>query len=65
MVLCLIPTVKPADTPFGQVPTLEIDGKMYCQLFAICRYLANKYGMSIPIKNNRLHNDTIVIVDWR
>ncbi|CAK1555545.1 unnamed protein product [Leptosia nina] len=39
------PAFKPS-TPFGQMPVLEIDGKKYAQSFAICRYLARKYGLS-------------------
>lgn len=32
-------------TPFGQVPTLEIDGKVYSQTLPICRYLAKQYNL--------------------
>ncbi|XP_066254755.1 glutathione S-transferase-like [Euwallacea similis] len=35
------PTVKP-NTPFGQVPTLEHNGRMFHQSVAICRYLAKQ-----------------------
>merc|ERR1712179_280661 len=31
-------------TPFGQMPTLEMDGKMYAQTGAIMRFLGAKYG---------------------
>ncbi|XP_011303377.1 glutathione S-transferase [Fopius arisanus] len=33
------PKMKPS-TPFGQLPVLEIDGKMFAQALPICRYLA-------------------------
>ncbi|XP_046488827.1 glutathione S-transferase-like isoform X1 [Neodiprion pinetum] len=32
-------------TPFGQVPTLEIDGKVYYQTLPICRYLAKQFNL--------------------
>ncbi|XP_068617890.1 glutathione S-transferase 2-like [Battus philenor] len=36
--------LKPS-TPFGQLPIMEIDGKMYAQGMAICRYLGRKYNL--------------------
>ncbi|KAG7213587.1 hypothetical protein KM043_002841 [Ampulex compressa] len=38
------PTIKPT-MPFGQVPVLEVDGKMINQSTAICRYLAKQHGL--------------------
>lgn len=32
--------------PLGQVPVLEIDGKVYNQSKAICRFLAKKNNLS-------------------
>ncbi|GBP56310.1 Glutathione S-transferase 2 [Eumeta japonica] len=34
------------ETLFGELPTLEIDGKQYAQSVAISRYLGRKYGIS-------------------
>ncbi|XP_075980039.1 glutathione S-transferase 2-like [Anticarsia gemmatalis] len=33
-------------TLFGQIPILEIDGKLYAQSIAISRYLGRKYGLA-------------------
>lgn len=39
------PEKKPK-MPMGQVPVLEVDGKMLAQSIAIGRYLANEHGIS-------------------
>ncbi|XP_067932285.1 hematopoietic prostaglandin D synthase-like [Watersipora subatra] len=36
--------LKPS-TPKGQLPILEVDGKMMCESGAICRYLAREFGL--------------------
>jgi len=38
------PTLKPK-IPFGQIPVLEVDGKMLPQSKAICRYLAKQFKL--------------------
>ncbi|CAG4951728.1 unnamed protein product [Colias eurytheme] len=35
-----------SSTPFNQLPTLEIDGKVYAESNAISRYLGHKYGLA-------------------
>eukprot|EP00088_Acartia_fossae_P071628 TRINITY_DN9882_c0_g1_i2.p1 TRINITY_DN9882_c0_g1~~TRINITY_DN9882_c0_g1_i2.p1 ORF type:complete len:203 (-),score=66.83 TRINITY_DN9882_c0_g1_i2:48-656(-) len=37
--------LKPS-LPYGQLPTLEMDGKCLCQSTTIARYLANKYNLT-------------------
>ena len=32
------------DTPFGQVPYLEVDGTVLCQCHVIEAFLANRFG---------------------
>ncbi|XP_059048744.1 glutathione S-transferase 2-like [Achroia grisella] len=39
------PEYKPK-TPFGQMPVLELNGKVYTQSVAIARYLGRKYGLT-------------------
>ncbi|XP_053619370.1 glutathione S-transferase 2-like [Plodia interpunctella] len=39
------PQFKPK-TPYGMMPYMIIDGKIYTQCTAMCRYLGRKYGLS-------------------
>jgi glutathione S-transferase len=47
-------------TPFGQLPLLEIDGRVFCQSVAITRYLANKFGFAGKTELDKLQADMIV-----
>lgn len=47
--------------PFGQVPILEIDGKIFHQSLAICRYLAKTVGLAG--ENNLEELEINVVVD--
>jgi len=52
-------------TPFGILPILEVDGKVFCQSVAIARYLGNKFGFTGKTDLDKLQADMIVdcIVD--
>lgn len=50
---CTINNQNFSDTPFGQVPVLEIDGVMYPESLAIARYVANEVNLA---GNNKLEN---------
>jgi glutathione S-transferase len=45
------PTMKP-NTPLGQMPVLEVDGKMLGQSVAIARYLARTHRKEIKMNTN-------------
>ena len=56
-----------SDTPFGQMPVLEVNGKALAQTHAILRYMAKevgkynmKYPKSIPppLSNTHTHTHT-------
>lgn len=47
-------------SPFGKLPTLEIDGKVYSDSRAICRFLAPEAGLS---GENHLENFYIDQID--
>jgi len=47
-------------TPFGQLPLLEIDGRVFCQSIAVTRYLANKFGFAGKTELEKLQADMIV-----
>lgn len=52
-------------TPFGQLPLLEVDGRVFCQSNTIARYLANKFGFAGKNELDKVQADMIVdcIVD--
>ncbi|XP_037030115.1 glutathione S-transferase-like [Bradysia coprophila] len=58
----------PKDTlPLRQLPILEIDGKVFYQTIAICRYLAKKVGLagSTPLEDYEIDNAVDNVNDFR
>lgn len=49
-----------SDTPFGQMPILEIDGKPYAQTLPICHYLAKNMDLIGSTDLDTLKIDGIV-----
>jgi len=49
-----------AETPFGQLPVLEIDGLKLCQSNAIARYLAKKYDLYGKTDKEQAQIDMII-----
>jgi len=47
-------------TPFGALPLLEIDGRVFCQTIAVTRHLANKFGFAGKTELDKLQADMIV-----
>jgi glutathione S-transferase len=48
------------ELPFGQLPTLTVDGVVYCQSVSIARYLAEKFGLAGKTDEEKLKADMIV-----
>lgn len=46
--------------PYGTMPVLEIDGVMYTQSRALCRFLAGKVGLAGSTPEECLHIDMAV-----
>jgi len=53
------PSLKEA-LPFGQLPTLSVDGVVYCQSISIARYLAEKFGLAGKTDEDKLRADMLV-----
>ncbi|XP_055341706.1 glutathione S-transferase 1-like [Paramacrobiotus metropolitanus] len=53
------PAMK-ASTPFGQLPLLEIDGKMFGQSAAFARLLAKRYGLAGKDEFEQAQVDAII-----
>lgn len=54
-------------TPFGQLPMLEMGGKIYTQSLPICRYLAKQFNLAGSTDLDNLQIDAIAhaIYDFR
>lgn len=61
------PTYPKEKLPLGQIPILEIDGKVLYQSIAICRYLAKKVGLvgSTPMEDYEIDNAVDNLNDFR
>jgi len=46
--------------PFGQLPSLSVDGVVYCQSVSIARYLAEKFGLAGKTDEDKFKADMIV-----
>ncbi|ELU15850.1 hypothetical protein CAPTEDRAFT_88442, partial [Capitella teleta] len=46
--------------PFNQLPTLEIDGEIFCQTKSICRYLATLFDLHGETAKDRLYSEMVV-----
>ncbi|CAG5129348.1 unnamed protein product [Candidula unifasciata] len=53
------PEIKPT-TPFGQVPVVEIDGKVFGQTVAIANFFASEFGLYGKTNLDRLRIDQLV-----
>lgn len=51
-----------SETPFGQLPILEIDGEEYTQSIAMSRYIANEVKLAGNNNKENLKIDQIVDV---
>jgi len=49
-----------AETPFGQLPVLEVDGVKLCQSNAFARYLARKFNLAGKTELEQAQADMIV-----
>ncbi|KAK3914582.1 Glutathione S-transferase [Frankliniella fusca] len=54
------PLLASAEMPFGTMPVLEVDGVMYTQSRAICRFLAGRVGLAGAGPEECLRIDMIV-----
>lgn len=50
------------ETPFGQLPILEIDGEVYTESIAMSRYIANEVKLAGNNNKENLKIDAIVDV---
>jgi glutathione S-transferase len=53
------PTVKPT-TPFGQLPTLEVDGVKLCQSLTIARFVARRFNLAGTTELDQAYADMVV-----